>query len=109
MPRLLKRTFSAQIDKVPGPGSTPNFIVAGMVRVPTSGWKGSLVQDKKPGSANIFLIKLDVVLEKPTGPVTQERTQISVRYEESPPAFEYTEALVRLIGDSATVKVKSTS
>lgn len=109
MPRLLKKTFSARIDKVPGGGKGSKFTVAGMVEVPTSDWSGSLVPDKKPGGANIFLIKLDTVLQKPTGPVTKQLSQIEVRYEESPPAFEYTEALVRLIGDSVTVQVESTS
>ena len=103
MPKLLKDTFKAWINKQPG--SQPKLIVTGKAEVPTSGWTGTLERAVPQGIDPKILI-LDACLIEPTGKVNQVVSQVDLRYEEAPPATEYTQATVRLDGGDVTVKVE---
>ena len=103
---LLKNTFSAWIDQMPG--STPKLIVAGEVEVPTSGWQASLKR-AVPQGINPNIILLDLEAKAPTGNVLQVVSKIPVRYEESPPNVNYTQATIRDNNESLTIGVKTTS
>ena len=103
MPKLLKNTFKAWINKMPG--SRPKLIVTGQAEVTTSGWTGSL-ERARPQGINPNILILDACLVEPTGDVLQVVSQVELRYEESPPAVDYTDVTVRLDGDQVTVKVE---
>ncbi len=101
MAKLL--TFKAWIDRMPG--HQPKLIVTGQAEVPTSGWTGSLVR-AVPQGINPNILILDARLQKPSGIVSQVISQVDLRFEESPPANQYTQVTVRLDGDQVTVKVE---
>jgi hypothetical protein len=102
MAKLLKNTFKAWINKMPG--SQPKLIVTGKAEVPTTGWSGSL-ERAVPQGINPRILILDACLVEPTGKVNQLVSEVDLRFEESPPANEYTDVTVRLDGDEVTVKV----
>ena len=105
MATLLKSTFKAWIDKMPGGG--PKLIVIGKVEVPTSGWSGKL-ERASPQGFNPDILILNVELTKPTGVTNPVVSQIDLRYEEAPPGRDYTQVTSRLGTDSVTVDVKTT-
>jgi hypothetical protein len=105
MPTLLKNTFKAWIDRMPG--SRPKLIVVGDVQVPTSGWHVWLSKHV-PQGINPNILILDVNATKPSGIVLEVVTTIPLRYEESPPQHEYTQVTVLDGKDEVTVGVCST-
>ena len=105
MPKLLKDTFKAWIDKMPGP-TAYKLIVTGDIEVPTAGWKATLVRTE-PQGINPDILLLDVRAEKPDGHVIQVTQIISLRYEESPPKANYSQVTVFDGKDSVTVEVKT--
>ncbi|HEX5845708.1 MAG: hypothetical protein ACXWVL_10070 [Rhodoplanes sp.] len=105
MPKLLKETFKASINNLPG--STPTLIVTGDVEVPTPGWKVTLVR-KVPQGINPRILLLDVQAAPPKEPVIQVIQVIPLRYEESPPQNDYSQVTVLDGSDSVTVDVTIT-
>jgi hypothetical protein len=103
MPKTLKDTFSAWINKQPGAGSPLH--VAGEVEVPTGGWSGSLVR-AVPQGINPLILILDLKLTKPTGIVTQAFTHIRVEFTETPAAVEYESAQIRADDGEFEIPVK---
>jgi hypothetical protein len=101
MPMLLKRTFSAWIDRMPS--KKPRLIVTGKVETPTSGWSGSLVRVAPQGTTAKILL-LDAHLTGPTGPTNPKICQIDLRYEEMP-AAGHARVTVRLNGSEVTLDV----
>ena len=83
MPTLLKGTFKAWIDRMPGPGAKPKLIVVGDVQVPTSGWHVWL-ESRNPQGVNPQILILDVKAQPPSGIVLEVVTTIPVRFEEQP-------------------------
>ena len=98
---LLKRTFNAWIDKMPG--KPPRLIVTGKAETPTAGWSGILARANPQGSDPKVLI-LDARLTAPAGPAATRISQIDLRYEEAP-AGACTHVTVRLDGSEATLEV----
>jgi hypothetical protein len=92
MPKLLKETFKAWVDRMPG--SPPKLIVIGVVEVPTLGWKVDLVR-AEPQGINPDILLLDIRAVAPGGDVPQVISKIKVRYEESPPQRKYSQVDVR--------------
>jgi hypothetical protein len=105
MPILLKDTFKAWIDRMPGAG--PKLIVIGDVQVPTSGWHVWLTP-RAPQGINPNILILDVSAQKPSGIVLQVITTIPLRYEEAPPHNEYTQVTIVDGKDEVTIGVGST-
>jgi hypothetical protein len=107
MPTLLKNTFKAWIDRMPGPGAQPKLIVVGDVQVPTSGWHVWL-ERRVPQGINPDILVLDVKARKPGGIVLEVITTIPLRYEERPPQREYTQVTIVNGAESVTIGVGST-
>ena len=107
MPVLLKNTFKAWIDRMPGPSAHPRLIVIGDVQVPTTGWHAWLTRHE-PQGINPNILILDVNAQKPSGEAGQMVTTIPLRYEEHPPHHNYTQVTVRDGKDEVTVGVGST-
>jgi hypothetical protein len=105
MPVLLKNTFKAWIDRMPG--APPRLIVTGDVQVPTSGWHAWLTK-RSPRGINPNILILDVNAQKPSGVVLEVVTTIPLRYEETPPQHEYTQVTIVDGKDEVTVGVGST-
>src|ERR1700674_2667072 len=104
MAKLLKDTFKAWINKQPG--SQPKLIVTGKAEVPTSGWTGTL-ERAVPQGINPKILILDACLVEPTGKVNSPVvSKVDLRYDESPPAVDYSQVTIRLDGDDVTVKVE---
>lgn len=101
MPMLLKRTFSAWIDRMPTKHS--RLIVTGKAETPTSGWSGTLVRPVTQGADPQTLV-LDASLTGPTGQTTPRISQIDLRYEEIP-AGPYAHVTVRLDDSEVTLAV----
>lgn len=104
MPMLLKRTFSAWIDTMPG--KQPKLIVTGKAETPTSGWSGALVRANKQAEPP-SLLQLDARLTPPAGPTTPGIGQIDLRYEEVP-AGAYARVIVHLDDSEVTLEVERT-
>lgn len=105
MPTILKNTFKAWIDRMPGAG--PNLIVIGDVEVPTTGWHVVLTR-RSPQGINPNILILDVSAQPPQGMAGQMITTIPLRYQERPPHHEYTQVTVVDGKDEVTVGVGST-
>lgn len=105
MPILLKVTFKAWIDHMPG--SDPKLIVIGDVQVPTTGWHVTLTR-RSPQGFNPNILLLDVSAQQPKGMAGQMVTTIPLRYEERPPQREYTQVTVADGKDEVTICVGST-
>jgi hypothetical protein len=105
MPKLLKETFEAWINKMPG--SPHKLIVIGAVEVPTPGWKVDLVR-AEPQGINPDILLLDVHAVPPSGKVPQIVTRMPVRFEESPPLREYAQVDIRDGSDHVLVDVRET-
>jgi hypothetical protein len=105
MPILLKDTFKAWIDNMPG--APPTLIAIGDVQVPTSGWHVWLAKRPSQG-INPNVLILDVNAQKPSGIVLEVITKIPLRYVESPPQHEYTQVTIIDGKDGVTVGVGST-
>jgi len=105
MATLLKSTFKAWIDKMPGSG--PKLIVIGKVEVPTTGWSGRL-ERASPQGFNPDILILDAKLKEPTEITNPVVSKIDLRYEEAPPGREYSQVTTRLGTDSVTVDVGTT-
>lgn len=103
MPRLLKDTFKAWINKMPG--SKPTLFVIGEVEVPTTGWNVTMVR-QEPQGINPKILLLVVHAVPPKGGAAQVIQQIPVRYEEAPPQLEYSQVTVSLESESVTVEVR---
>jgi hypothetical protein len=105
VPILLKETFKAWIDRMPGVG--PKLIIVGDVQVPTTGWHVSLVRHSPQGfNPNILIV--DVNAQQPTGRAGDMISIVPVRYEERPPRNEYTQVTVVDGTDEVTIGVGST-
>lgn len=104
MAMLLKRTFSAWIDRMPG--KPPKLIVKGKAETPTAGWAGVLARAAQQGSDPKVLL-LEARLTPPTGPAATRICQIDLRYEEMP-ASACTHATVRLDESEVTLEVEPT-
>lgn len=104
MPSLDKDSFSAWIDKMSG---NNHLIVKGVAEVPTGGWKGSL-KPANPQGTNEYVLILEAELEKPTGIVTQVISKIELRYDENPPAKQYTDVTIRYDGSEFSITVGET-
>ncbi|MGE8131882.1 hypothetical protein ACQKQD_33675 [Methylobacterium sp. NPDC080182] len=106
MPKLIKDSFSAWIDKMPG--TQEKLILKGEAEVPTGGWKSSVRPASPPGiNKDILIVEVDLI--KPTGAVTQVISKIECRYEETPPKNRYTDVTVRFDGEEFTIPVGETS
>jgi hypothetical protein len=100
---IVPENFSAWINKQPpGPAS---LIVNGTITVPTGGWSASLTR-AQPQGTNPNILLLDLRLSKPTGTETQVISDITGRYEESPPAREYTDVTITHADGSFTIPVR---
>jgi hypothetical protein len=102
MPKLLKETFKAWVDEMPG--AAHKLIVIGTVEVPTSGWTVVLAR-KEPQGFNPSILMLDVVSTPPHGMAMQVITNIALRYEEAPPRGSYSQVTVLSGADEVTVEV----
>lgn len=105
MPTLLKGTFKAWIDRMPGAG--PKLIVIGDMEVPTGGWRVDLVR-RSPQGINPNILILDVAAQPPRGIVTQVITVVPLRYEERPPQHDYTQVTIANGADEITADVGAT-
>jgi len=103
MPMLLKRTFSAWIDRMPG--KQPRLIVTGTAETPTSGWSGTLVRAAQQVSPQILLLHTHLTM--PTGPANPKISQIGLHYEELP-AGAYTHVTVHHDGGEVMLEVDRT-
>src|SRR4051794_14391665 len=92
MPTLLKGTFKAWIDRMPGSG--PKLIVIGDVQVPTTGWHVTLLRHS-PQGINPTILILDVSAQQPTGMAGQMITVIPLLYDERPPQSDYAQVTIR--------------
>ena len=108
MPKLLKDTFKAWIDTMPGPGSQKKLIVIGKAEVPTGGWTGSM-RRANPQGINPKILIVDVTLQKPSGPAPDVISKIDLRYEEAPPQVDYSNVTVRYDNEEFTIPVGATS
>ncbi len=88
---LLRNTFKAWIDRVPG--EPPKLIMIGDVRVPANGSQARLTR-RSPQGINPKILILDVNAQEPSGEAPQEITTIPLRYEESPPQDEYRQVMI---------------
>jgi len=102
MPMLLKRTFSAWIDRMPG--RQPRLVVTGKAETPASGWSGTLAR-AAPQGANPKILILEARVTMPNGQTTPKMSQIDLRYEEVP-AGDYTHVTVHLDGGEVTLEVE---
>ncbi|MGO7446508.1 hypothetical protein ACC668_17675 [Rhizobium ruizarguesonis] len=103
MPRLIKETAAAWIDKMPGAGGP--LIATVDVEVPSGGWTGSLKRTQPQGfNPNVLL--LDVVLVKPSGEAASVMSTLKLRFEERPAAHPYTQVQFTLDGVSVTADVR---
>ena len=102
MPVLLEDTFRAWIDHMPGDG--PKLTVIGEVQVPTAGWQVRLTRRSLQG-LNPRILILDVTSERPRDKAGEMATTVPLRYEERPPAREYTLVMTAHGIDSVTVDV----
>lgn len=105
MPKLLKDTFKAWIDRMPG--GPPKLIVIGDIEVPSLAWTARLVR-AVPQGTNPNILLLTVVAQPPHGNSGAVISQLHLRYEESPPQRNYTQVTVSDSGDSVTVDVGTT-
>jgi hypothetical protein len=103
MPKLLKQTFKAWLDEMPG--SPSKLIVTGDLEVPTPGWKAEL-KLKVPQGINPKILLLEVHAQAPQGNVNQIVQKISLRYEQAASPGSYTEVTIFYESDSVTVPVK---
>ena len=103
MPRLLKETFKAWRDEMPG--ANHKLIVTGELEVPTSGWKAELTPKKPPG-INPTILMLDVDAHAPQGIVNQIVQKLPLRYEQADTTGSYKQVTVLYGSDSVTVDVK---
>ncbi|TYL98190.1 hypothetical protein FXB40_06880 [Bradyrhizobium rifense] len=88
---LLRNTFKAWIDRVPG--APPRLIMIGDVRVPTNGWHARLTR-RSPQGINPKILILDVSAQESGGEAREQITTIPLRYEESPPLDEYGQVMI---------------
>jgi hypothetical protein len=105
MAKLLKDTFRAWIDRMPG--RQPRLIVTGDIEVPTSAWTASL-ERAVPQDINENILLLTLVARPPSGMANQVISTLHLRYEESPPQRKYTQVTVSDGRDSVTVDVGAT-
>jgi hypothetical protein len=103
MPSLLKQTFKAWLDEMPG--SKPKLIVTGELEIPTTGWKGEL-KLHQPQGINKKILLLDAVTVPPSGPAGQMMGKLPLRYEQPAAPGEYTQVTILYEHDSVTVDVK---
>lgn len=103
MPRLIKESARAWIDKMPGAGGP--LIATVDVEVPSGGWSGSL-RKAQPQGFNPNVLLLNVVLVKPSGEAASVMSTLKLRFEERPAALPYTQVQFNLDGDSVTADVE---
>jgi hypothetical protein len=103
MPKLLKQTFKAWLNEMPG--SKHKLIVTGELEVPTSGWKAELTR-KEPQGINPTILMLEVHAQAPQGMVSQIVQKLPLRYEQTVSADSYTQVTILYENDSVTVDVK---
>ncbi len=103
---IVKDSVKAWINRMPG--SEPKLIVTGEVQVTSTGWKVSLMRVEPQGiNPAAILLKLEAV--PPSGAAGQVMLKIPVRYEESPPHGNYTDATIVNGEESVSVKVTQAS
>lgn len=105
MTKLIKDSFKAWIDNMPG--SPRKLIVTGKLETPTAGWTAKL-RYRIPQGINPKILLLDAEATKPSGPAVEVISQVDVRYEETPPQQEYTDVTVFCGDESHTIKVGTT-
>jgi hypothetical protein len=103
MPKLLKQTFKAWLDKMPG--SKHKLIVTGELEVPTSGWKAEVAR-KEPQGINPTILMLEVRAQAPQGIVSQIMQKLALRYEQDA-SDSYKQVTTLYENDSVTVDVET--
>lgn len=99
---VLEDTFKAWIDtQPPGP---KKLIVVGKIEVPTGGWSATL-EPAVPQGINPDILILELVTIKPVGNVIQVLSTIEARYEQTPPARNYTDVTIMDDNNSFTIPV----
>ena len=102
MANLIRESFSAWINKMPGGEHT--LIAKGAAEVPTGGWKGVLTS-ADPQGINKDILILNVSLTPPSGLATEVISQIELRYEESPPKHHYSQVTFKYESEEFDVDV----
>jgi hypothetical protein len=106
MPTLVKQSFKAWIDAMPG--SPPRLIVTGEIEVPTTGWKVGISRQVPQGTNQKDLL-LRVHADPPEGPAGQIVLKLPLRYEEPAVLGQFTTVTVLYENESVTVDVKVVS
>lgn len=102
---MSNKDFKAWLDKMPGKNNTLH--VKGSVEVPTSGWSGSLIERVPPG-INPSILILDVKLVKPTGPVSEVISFVSLHFQKQQ-AEQYKQVTIAGAGKEFTIPVSETN
>lgn len=102
--KLLKDTFRAWIDRIPG--CSPKLIVTGAVEG-TSIERPVSLRRAEPQDVNPAILVLELVARQLAGPVRSERLVLTVEYEEAPVQGSYRRAVIRNGADSVTVEARS--
>src|SRR4051812_33984565 len=100
---VLKETFHAWMNNMPGPGPRPTLIVVGEVVAPTGGWRVPL-RPAVPAGINPAILILDLIAVAPTGQAIDVITMMPVRYEQAP-SQGYTDVTIRYEGQEFTIPV----
>lgn len=103
MPSVVKQSFKAWIDEMPG--SQPRLIVTGEIEVPTTGWKVGMSR-QVPQGINPKDLLLRVHAEPPQGPAGQIVLKLPLRYEEVAAPGQFTQVTALYEGESVTIDVK---
>jgi hypothetical protein len=104
MPQLVKQSFHAWIDDMPG--AKPKLIVTGELQVPTTGWKAE-TKRQVPQGINPKDLLLRVDAKAPSGPAGQIVMNLPLRYEEPASPGQFTQVTVLYEKESVTVDVKA--
>jgi len=99
MPHLVKQSFHAWIDDMPG--AKHMLIVTGELQVPTTGWKAEL---KRKGQQQKVLL-LEVDAQPPSGHTGPIIMNLPLRYEEPAEPGQFTQVTVTYETESVTVDV----
>jgi hypothetical protein len=102
MPTLVKQSFKAWIDAMPG--SPPRLIVTGEIEVPTTGWKVGMSR-QVPQGVNPKILLLKVHADPPEGPAGQIVLKLPLRYEELAAPGQFTQVTILYENESVTVDV----
>lgn len=103
MPKLLKETFEAWLDKQPG--SPHSLHVKGQIQFPSGGWTFKVLKTY-PQGFNPAILLLDVKVTEPAENATGNIATNLLTFDEEPAAHEYTQVEVRLGRSKVVVDVK---